>query len=136
MGKGMSDAAPIAQEPAQPAPQPETTSPKRMEVNELFDAIYAGYGPAGTDTTQKDAADSIRKFLGQVAGDHPVSKGHNLVLMYDPTEMIKSDADVYDSLTAFKEAKPLLLILYSRGGDIGAAYLIGKLGENTQTTAL
>jgi len=48
--------------------------------------------------------------------------------MYDPTQIVKNDADyVYDALTSFGDKKPLLMILYSYGGDIGAAYLIGKL---------
>ena len=42
--------------------------------------------------------------------------------------MIKSDADfIYSAAANFKEKKPILLILYSSGGQIGSAYLIGKL---------
>jgi ClpP class serine protease len=42
--------------------------------------------------------------------------------------MVKADADkIYSAVTAFSENKPLLLILYSNGGLISSAYLIGKL---------
>ena len=42
--------------------------------------------------------------------------------------MIKGDADyIYSAATTFKEEKPILLILYSNGGEIGSAYLIGQL---------
>ena len=68
-------------------------------------------------------------MLAQTASKHAAaSKDYNLIIMYDSTEMIKNDADhVYDSLTRFADKKPLLMVLYSNGGDIGAAYLIGKL---------
>jgi hypothetical protein len=47
--------------------------------------------------------------------------------------MMKSDADqIYSAVTNFTDDKPILLILYSTGGEIGSAYLIGKLcRENT-----
>ena len=103
-------------------------APKKMVVTELFDAMYAGYGANATDATKKVADEAITTFLGQTAGNHAASKDYNVIIMYDPTEMVKDDADhVYDSLTRFANERPLLMILYSRGGDIGAAYLIGKL---------
>lgn len=42
--------------------------------------------------------------------------------------MVKSDADrIYSATRSFTEEKPLLLVLHSNGGDVGSAYLIGKL---------
>jgi ClpP class serine protease len=42
--------------------------------------------------------------------------------------MVKSDADqIYAAAAAFTEKRPIMLILYSTGGAIGSAYLIGKL---------
>lgn len=96
-----------------------------MEVTELFDAMYAGYGPNATDATKKAASEAITAFLAQAASEHSAAcKDYNIIIMYDPTEMIKNDADhVYDSLTRFVDTKPLLMILYSNGGDIGGLLL-------------
>jgi hypothetical protein len=108
--------------------QHEQAGKKKLEVTELFDSMYNGYGPNATDATKKAAVEAITLFLFQTANEHKVVNDYNIIIMYDPTQMIKGDADhVYDSLTRFTSEKPLLMILYSKGGDIGAAYLIGKL---------
>jgi hypothetical protein len=48
--------------------------------------------------------------------------------LYDDGSIVKSDADkIYNSVAKFTNDKPLLLVIYSRGGSAGSAYLIGKL---------
>jgi len=110
-------------------PVGQAATPKEIKVNELLDSMYAGYGPNGVDASKNTANETITSFLAQTASKHAdASKDYNVIVMYDPTEIIKNDADhVYDSLTRFADKKPLLMILYSYGGDIGAAFLIGKL---------
>lgn len=57
-----------------------------------------------------------------------INDNYNLLVLFDEGAMIKQDADhIYSSATRFKEKKPILLTLYSSGGAIGSAYLIGKL---------
>lgn len=64
----------------------------------------------------------------QIVEKHPVSSQYNIVLLYDETIMIQSDADsIYNAVTNFSDKKPILLVLHSAGGNIGTAYLIGKL---------
>jgi hypothetical protein len=42
--------------------------------------------------------------------------------------MVQGDADnIYASVTKFSDGKPILMVLHSSGGNVGPAYLIGKL---------
>lgn len=109
-------------------PKEKIEKEQEIEFGQLFDSILKGYGIDGTPDTQKVANDLIAKFLSQTAAKHKISKDYNIAVIYDSTTMVKSDADnIYSAVTAFKEKKPLLLILYSNGGVIGSAYLIGQL---------
>jgi len=57
-----------------------------------------------------------------------ISDIYNVVILYDEASMVRQDTDrIYDSVKKLKEKKPLLLVLSSTGGDVGAAYLIGNL---------
>jgi hypothetical protein len=118
-------------ESTQPTTNPisgEAVEPKKIELSGLFDALYSGYGPNGNDQAEKGAKELISKYLLQVASKHETWGKYNTIVVFDSSQMVKEDADhVYNALTHFAETKPLLMILYSRGGDIGAAYLIGKL---------
>ena len=70
----------------------------------------------------------IRSYLLAVLDNHSVSKNYNVLVLFDEGSMVKSDADnIYSAATKFGEEKPLLVVLYSTGGVIGSAYLIGKL---------
>ncbi len=110
----------------------ESTAPKpsaKIEDAQLFNSIFEAYGPGGTDLSKTTANKTISKYLMQeaMASSACFSK-YNIIVLYDSGTMIKTDADnIYNAVTLFKEKKPLLLILYSHGGSIGSAYLIGKL---------
>ena len=61
--------------------------------------------------------------------------GYNLVVLYDDIIITRSDANrIYRALTVVDQSRPILLVLKSPGGDIAAAYFIGKLCRE-QTTS-
>lgn len=106
----------------------EAPGAKKIEVDEVFDAIFKAYGASGNNQAERPAKDLIGRYLVQMASEHAVFEAYNTIVIFDSSQMVKGDADhIYNGLTGFVEKKPLLVVLYSHGGDIGAAYLIGKL---------
>lgn len=106
------------------------TEPKAVEITikDLVDKMFTGYRSEGTDPDKDVAKEIIRKYMQQQIAKIPVSSKYNVLVLFDSSTMIKSDADnIYTAVTRFSEKKPLLLILYSNGGSISSAYLIGKL---------
>ena len=106
----------------------EPTTPKEIGVAELFKDLFAGYGENGTDTGKQSCNKTISEYLKQEASKIASYSKYNIIILYDDTELVKGDADnIYNAVTTFNEKKPLLLVLYSRGGSAASAYLIGKL---------
>jgi len=101
-------------------PSPELT--KSLKV--LFDALKDEPNP-GKD---RDVAMAIDDFVSLQIQDDEILEKYNVVILFDENRLVRSDADkVYNAVTSFDERKPIMLILYSGGGDIAAGYLIGKL---------
>tara|TARA_R110002072_G_C7903552_1_gene529791 strand:+ start:66 stop:1019 length:954 start_codon:yes stop_codon:yes gene_type:complete len=103
-------------------------APRKVDVSALLSSIVKGYGTNGTDEEKGAARNSINEYLKQVVSELKGASDYNIVVLYDSSTMVKSDADsIYNAVTSFSDEKPLLLILYSNGGIIGSAYLIGQL---------
>ena len=99
-----------------------------IEISLLGNSIFEAYGPNGNDETKLNANKTINLYLKQEVSKTPCFSKYNILILYDSSTMVKSDADnIYSAITSFEEKKPLLLMLYSNGGVIGSAYLIGKL---------
>ncbi len=96
----------------------------------LISSIFTGYKQDGIDKDKDIAKQNIKKYIQAIANNYkeePLDK-YNVLVLHDSTTMSKSDSDnIYNAVTNFDKSKPLLLILYSRGGDVGSAYLIGQL---------
>jgi hypothetical protein len=81
----------------------------------------------------KDASDDqikilVHEQLQSDLEDSSIAPEYNVLFLYDEVEVMRSDTDlIYRSVTGFDATKPLLLILDSGGGDVGAAYFIAKL---------
>lgn len=102
--------------------------PKKMEMGTLISSIIKGYGAEGSDEDKNIAKKNIREYLTQAILGLEGAAEYNIVVLYDSSTMVKSDADsIYNAVTSFSDDKPILLILYSNGGIIGSAYLIGQL---------
>jgi ClpP class serine protease len=128
--------------PAVPEPQPvtsvpsdsspETEVPKQAPVEitpiQVLQDMSAGLGVEASDDHKKRMKSAIQKYIGQTIDKYEISGKYNVVIFYDETQMVQSDADsIYSAVTGFAEAKPILLVLHSSGGYVGSAYLIGKL---------
>ena len=106
----------------------EEEKKEKIEIPKLVDAIFQGYGANANDQLKKTADIVIKKYVRQVAEEQELFNDYNILILYDSSTMVKDDADnIYNAINSFTERKPLLLILYSNGGVVGSAYLIGKL---------
>ncbi|MBI9089206.1 MAG: hypothetical protein JEZ12_08320 [Desulfobacterium sp.] len=103
-------------------------APKKVEVGEVIPSIIKGYSVDGSDEDKNVAKNTIKRYLLEVVSELGDAANYNIVVLYDSSTMVKSDADsIYNAVTSFTDDKPILLILYSNGGIIGSAYLIGQL---------
>lgn len=101
---------------------------KEITIQDLFKDLFAGYGENGTDSAKQICNKTISNYLKQEASKVPCYDNYNIIVLYDDNTLVKGDADnIYNAVTKFNEIKPLLLVLYSRGGSAASAYLIGKL---------
>lgn len=107
-----------------------TKPPKSIEISrgDLWKSIYSSCSLQATDEDKRVNAKLINLYIKQEASKSQIINNYNILILFDPTRLIKTDADkIYNAVTTFSEEKPLLLVLYSTGGDGGSAYLIGKL---------
>jgi ClpP class serine protease len=116
--------------PAQEPTQQTIAIPKPPQITrkELVSAMFDGLTPDATDILSKVRDDKIRDYLKQSIENEDISKKYNILILYDEGAMVRSDADnIYSAVTEFSDKKPILFVLYSTGGSIASAYLIGKL---------
>jgi hypothetical protein len=101
---------------------------KTLGFADILNAINNAYGENATSLGKTECNKVISQYLRQEVLTIKGSEDYNILVLHDETRMIKSDADkIYSAVTSFTEKKPLLLILYSGGGQPESAYLIGKL---------
>jgi ClpP class serine protease len=110
------------QTPIQPKPVSKIT-PKQ-----IVDVLIVSLQPDAKSEKESTRDQLIRQYLRQDIPSEDVINEYNLLILHDESMMVKRDADfIYSASTSFKEKKPILLVLYSGGGVIGSAYLIGQL---------
>jgi hypothetical protein len=120
--------APASVPPIPPAPSAGAGKPTPPTQQDLYTAMFESLDPSGTDEKHKRRDEVFKQYLSSTVEAHAVSKTYNVLLIHDESTMIRGDADrVYAAASSFADKKPLLLVLYSTGGSIGSAYLIGKL---------
>jgi ClpP class serine protease len=114
-----------------PAPEEAIQGSVSLEISysEILNKLVAGYGKSGTADGKKQFAEVFSKLLTQTAAKHKCASDYNIIVLYDNTILVKGDSDrIYKAISELdNNGKPLLLILLSRGGEPGSAYLIGKL---------
>jgi len=103
-------------------------SPSVPRQPNLVQDTFESLGPNPTEDAKKRRDAALQERLKALADSYPTVKQYNVLILYDESQMVRGDADsIYIAIAALKEEKPLLLILYSSGGSIASAYLIGKL---------
>lgn len=101
------------------------TKIKKFDVVKL---LIEAYGEESNDANIIEFQEKFRLLLNQEIENFSISKTYNIVILYDDSTMLKSDADkIYSTVTTFDKKKPVLMVLLSSGGVPGSAYLIGKL---------
>ncbi|NCN25211.1 hypothetical protein COT94_03940 [Candidatus Falkowbacteria bacterium CG10_big_fil_rev_8_21_14_0_10_37_14] len=108
-------------------------SPQNGHViyKDVVKAMISGYGKKSNEESKNNFAELLSKYLKQAVEGNAIVNEYNILVLFDNTLMVKSDSDrIYKAITNIEEEnknKKLLLILLSRGGEPGSAYLIGKL---------
>lgn len=108
-----------SEEAEQVAPE----EPSRPRVPSPVD--FFALAPGTPDDELKTA---VERRISRVVARADSIAGYNLVILYDDINIARSDANrIYRALAAVDKNRPILLVLKSPGGDIAAAYFIGKL---------
>lgn len=101
-----------------------------ISKSDILKSLVDGYGSKGGNEGKKRFQEILSKRLKQEATKFACFSEYNVLVIFDNTRIVKEDADrIYQSINSFDKItkKPLLMILLSRGGDPGSAYLLGKL---------
>lgn len=108
--------------------QPLLREIEPISLENLIGALLGGYGENSTGQGKSEFQELLTKFLKQEINKHHCASVYNILILFDNTTLIKSDSDqIYRAVNKFNNKKPLLLVLQSKGGDPGSAYLMGKL---------
>jgi len=115
--------------PSQSAGNPIKAPVKtEFDIGKMYQTIVKSLLPEPQPDADKLRDELIHNYLANQIQESPVAGLYNILILHDEGRMVRSDADnIYSAAAAFKERKPILLVLYSSGGVIGSAYLIGKL---------
>lgn len=106
------------------------TAPKKIISHDEIVTKMISVCKDKAEQRDKDDINSLfSQYLIQESEVYECSKKYNVLVLYDDTRIVDSDSDkIYEAIKSFpKNDKPLLLVIYSRGGEPGPAYLIGKL---------
>lgn len=82
----------------------------------------------GADPDNSELEEIVCGAFEDVASGYDIYDKYNIIVLFDQMRLHRMDANkIYNSLSGVSKDKPILLVLDSRGGDVAAAYLIGKL---------
>lgn len=115
---------PATPQPESPSPgsSPSSSPPVKSSVSDFIDALSL------TPADEVAAKKVLKDKLSSIIAKHSVAGNYNILIYYDDRLMLRSDADkIYRAITGFQSQLPILLVMYSGGGDIDAGYLIGKV---------
>ena len=111
-----------------PEAKPSKKAKKTFDLNKLVDAMFTSLGQDAPSGSGKVRDGLIREYIQSQLEGNPLSKKYNILILHDEGRMVKSDTDnIYSASVEFTDKRPILLVLYSTGGVVGSAYLIGKL---------
>lgn len=102
---------------------------RESSIETVLDLLIDGYKRDPIEVAKKKFSAALTDLLKQDAKKYKLLEKYNILLLFDNTTIVKGDSDrIYQAISELgKDKKPLLLILLSRGGEPGSAYLIGKL---------
>jgi ClpP class serine protease len=111
----------------------EASAPSQQEQQMPLDELFA---LDRSDAKDEQIRDIVNRHIVQVAGQTFLPTRYNVLFLYDGASVGRADANrIYRALGTADPGKSNLLILRSPGGDVSAAYFIGKLcREYTKAT--
>ncbi|HEY1307929.1 MAG TPA: hypothetical protein VGF24_30460 [Vicinamibacterales bacterium] len=102
-------------------PQSESPAPKPDPLNDLFALDRA-------IATDEQIQELVQQYVTQLVQSRSALSPYNVLILHDGRSIDRSDSNrIYQALPGVDRSKPILLILRSPGGDVSAAYFIGKL---------
>jgi hypothetical protein len=126
--KARTQRTPTGEPTPSPPPSAAGQSKKTFDINQLIDAVINSLVPEPSSGADKKRDRLIREYIQHQIDKSPIARQYNVLILHDEGRMVKSDADhIYSAASAFTDNRPVLLVLYSSGGVIDSAYLIGKL---------
>ena len=114
-----------AEKPAPPTP--DVTSPA-TEPAQKPEPTQVGLFMLDPDASDDQIQSAVDQDISKAVKKADSLKDYNIIVLYDGLNIARSDANkIYLSLSKMDRTRPILLVLRSPGGDIAAAYFIGKL---------
>lgn len=102
------------------------TEKQQLDFRDVFFALLDSFKEDATEKQKKHRDNILKEYLSQEHSS--LTKKYNIIVLHDGTTMVRSDIDkIYRAVANFEKKKPILLVLFSDGGSVGPAYLIGKL---------
>ncbi|EKT85754.1 SDH family Clp fold serine proteinase [Leptospira santarosai] len=92
-------------------------------------SFFSAYGSKFSPNDESNKCSAlISEYLNAVFRRYKYLDGYNVFIHYDRDGIDKGCSDsIYKSIKSYNNDKPLLYILYSKAGELEAAYLIGNL---------
>jgi hypothetical protein len=99
-----------------------------VTIDQLLVVAKTALTPDPPDGAKEEFNTLIGRALRESLAGQAQAEDYNILIHFDEGELIPADADkIYSGVKSFTDQKPLLLVLYSTGGNVNPAYLIGKL---------
>lgn len=100
-----------------------------VSSEDVLAAWSEGYGKSRSVEGEEKFCSLLVKYFEQETKKHACYNQYNVIVLFDNTILVKADSDkIYKAIREIQDKKkPLLLMIVSRGGEPGSAYLIGKL---------
>ncbi len=78
--------------------------------------------------TNEDLQKSVAAALASTIAKQPVATQYRVLILHDDNRLLENDSDrIYTAINKYESKDPILLVIYSPGGAIGPAYMIGKM---------
>ena len=132
--KQTGNVTPVEAQPAQPTPDvtPVEAQPDQPRMPPQVDFFDLDPGSASDDQIQS----AVERRISQIVEQAKSISSYNVVVLHDGRIITRSDANkIYRALSVVDQTRPILLVLRSPGGDVSAAYFIGKLCREHTNTA-
>lgn len=127
-------ATPAEAQPDQPTPDATPAEAQPDQSHGPAQVDFFALDPGASDDEIQSAVDRDISRIVESAADS--ISPYNIIVLYDGLSIARSDANkIYRALSKVDRARPILLVLKSPGGDIPAAYFIGKLCREHTTKA-